>query len=53
MKIGYKFSNWDVYLYGTNLTDEEYIDMYESNSLFSMATYGDPRFFGIGVRYTF
>ncbi|WP_419767510.1 TonB-dependent receptor [Arcobacter sp.] len=52
-KIGYKFSDWNIYVYGKNLTDEEYVNMYESNSTFSMATFGDPKFFGIGVKYTF
>ena len=52
-KFGYKFSDWDTYIYGKNLTDEEYINTYEANSLFSTATFGDPRFVGIGAKYTF
>ncbi|RXJ81163.1 TonB-dependent receptor [Arcobacter sp. F2176] len=53
VKVGYKFSDWDIYVYGKNLTDEKYINTYEANSLFTMATFGDPRFFGIGARYRF
>lgn len=52
-KIGYKSSDWDIYAYGKNLTNEEYINMYEANVTFSRATFGDPRFFGIGFKYTF
>jgi len=52
-KIGYKFSDWDIYLYGKNLTDEEYIDTFKGNSVVSVATFGDPRFVGFGVKYTF
>lgn len=52
-KLGYKYSDWDFYIYAKNLTDEEYVNMYESNNFFSYASFGDPRFFGIGVKYTF
>lgn len=52
-KVGYKFSDWDIYTYVKNLTDEKYINTYESNSLFSYASFGAPRFIGIGVKYTF
>ncbi|RXK13556.1 TonB-dependent siderophore receptor [Halarcobacter mediterraneus] len=52
-KLGYKYSDWDFYVYGKNLTDEEYVNMYESNNFFSYASFGDPRFFGVGVKYTF
>jgi len=52
-KIGYKFSNWDTYIYTTNLTDEEYVNTYEANSEFAIATFGEPRFVGIGAKYTF
>ncbi|RXK04560.1 TonB-dependent receptor [Halarcobacter ebronensis] len=52
-KIGYKFSDWDIYIFGKNLTDEKYINMYETNSYFSYASFGDPRFFGLGIKYTF
>lgn len=52
-KIGYKFLDWDIYAYAKNITDEKYIDMYEANNMFSRATFGEPRFLGIGVKYTF
>lgn len=54
MKIGYRFKNLDVYLYGKNLTDEEYITSFKSNaSIGSVTTFGDPRTVGIGMRYSF
>jgi iron complex outermembrane receptor protein len=53
MRLGYRFKNWDVYVYGKNLTDEEYVTNFMCNSLVSLADFGDPRTFGMGVRYTF
>ncbi len=53
LKVGYKFLNWDIYAYVKNLTDEKYINTYETNDSFSYATFGDPRFMGVGVKYTF
>ncbi len=44
-KIGYEGSNWDVYLYGKNLFDEEYF----SSGRVSVAmtgNVGEPRTFG-------
>lgn len=52
-KVGYKFSNWDIYGYVKNLTNEEYITYYNSNSIVSLASYGDSRTFGIGAKYSF
>ncbi len=53
VKIGYRFKGFDVYAYCNNLTDEEYITSFTAGSAKSLATYGDPRTFGIGVRYSF
>lgn len=53
VKLGYKFSNWDIYTYGKNITDKKYINTFRANAQFSNASYGDPRFFGMGVKYTF
>lgn len=53
IKIGYKTSNWDIYGYVNNLTDEDYITNYMSKTDLSIATFNDPRFIGVGVRYSF
>ena len=52
-KIGYQFKDWDLYVYGKNLTDEEYVTDLISNSMLMMVDFGDPRTFGVGVRYRF
>ena len=53
VKIGYRFKGYDIYAYCNNLTDEEYMTNFNSNFVKSIAYYGDPRTFGIGVRYSF
>ena len=53
LKMGYKFSNWDIYGFVKNVTDEEYLTYYQSSSLVSLATYGDSRILGVGVHYKF
>ncbi|WP_320043402.1 TonB-dependent receptor domain-containing protein [uncultured Desulfobacter sp.] len=53
IKVGYRFKGYDIYAYCNNLTDEEYMTYFISGSNKSLATYGDPRTFGIGVRYSF
>ena len=52
-KIGYRLDDWDFYAFGRNLTDEEYVTMYMSNSMFGRIFYGNPRSFGVGVSYYF
>ncbi|WP_020586639.1 TonB-dependent receptor [Desulfobacter curvatus] len=52
-KIGYRTGDWDVYVYGKNLTDEEYIVSFTSNTRLSRADFGDPLTVGIGIRYHF
>ena len=49
-KLGYRHGDWDLYLYGRNLTDKEYVRMYSGMKVIS---YGEPRTFGGGVRYRF
>ncbi len=49
-KIGYRIKDWDLYVYGRNLTDEEYITGFSSMRVLA---YGDPRTYGAGLRYTF
>ncbi len=53
MKIGYRFSDWDIYAFAKNLTDEKYISSFLSNSMFATAGFGEPRTFGMGVMYYF
>lgn len=52
-KIGYIVGNWDLYVYGKNLTDEEYIKDYQSSSTLTMAYFGEPLTVGAGLRYRF
>ncbi|WP_320043727.1 TonB-dependent receptor [uncultured Desulfobacter sp.] len=53
-KIGYLTSGgWDFYVYGKNLTDEEYITSYTDISRYATATFGDPLSVGVGVSYQF
>ncbi|NUK48480.1 TonB-dependent receptor [Prosthecochloris sp. DSM 1685] len=53
MKVGYRSGGMDVYAYGKNLTDEEYVDGLRANSSAAVATFGDPRTFGVGAQYRF
>ncbi|RXJ57653.1 TonB-dependent receptor [Candidatus Marinarcus aquaticus] len=53
VKIGYRYANFDIYAYGKNLTDEEYMTYYQSSSTVSLATFADQRSVGVGVRYKF
>jgi len=52
VKIGYRFKGYDIYAYCNNLTDEEYITSVSQNSASSLVSFGDPRTFGIGIRYS-
>ncbi len=53
LKIGWLYKDFDVFAYVNNVTDEEYINSYRANPMLSAAGFGDPRFFGIGVSYSF
>ena len=53
VKVGYRFKGFDIYAFCNNLTDEEDMIYFVSAGNKSLATYGDPRTFGIGVRYNF
>jgi len=53
LRIGYRINRFDIYAYCYNLTDEEYITNFTSSNIKAAADFGDPRTFGIGVRYTF
>jgi iron complex outermembrane receptor protein len=52
-KIGYQTGGWDFYVYGKNLTDEEYITDFISSSALMMAGFGQPLTVGAGLRYRF
>ena len=52
-KIGYQAGAWEFYAYGKNLTDEDYILGFLSNSSLSLVEYGDPLTAGLGIRYRF
>jgi len=53
MKIGYRIGDFDIYAYGKNLTDEEYVNGFRANSMRAVATFGDPRTVGVGVQYRY
>jgi len=52
-KIGYKFSNWDIYGYVNNITDEDHVISHTSRPGLTLAEFNDPRFIGVGIRYSF
>lgn len=52
-RIGYITGDWEIYAYGKNLTDEEYVSGYRANSMISIASFNDPRTIGAGVKYEF
>lgn len=53
LKIGYRFSDFDIYAFAKNITDEEYITSYKNNGMVGIATFNDPRSFGLGLKYSF
>lgn len=53
LNAGYRFGGWELYAYGRNLLDEKYIETFMSNFVASKVSFGDPRTFGVGVRYEF
>ncbi|WP_319380878.1 TonB-dependent siderophore receptor [Thiomicrorhabdus sp.] len=53
LRAGYRLTDWEIYAFAKNLTDEEYITGYMSSSSTSVATFGDPRTFGLGAHYHF
>ncbi|MCG3678808.1 TonB-dependent receptor [Aliarcobacter butzleri] len=53
-KIGYKVGDFDIYAFAKNLTDENYINYYVSNTnIDHQVRLNDPRQFGIGAIYKF
>ncbi len=53
LKAGYKTGPWDFYAYVRNLTDESYLTSVMSQSNGTLVTFGEPRRFGVGARYSF
>lgn len=53
VKVGYRFKGYDIYAFCDNLTDEESITSFSARSMKSDVTFGNPRTFGIGIRYNF
>lgn len=52
-RAGYQIGNWDFYVYGKNLTDEEYIVNFQSNAMMALVEFGAPLTIGAGLRYRF
>ncbi len=54
LKLGWLYRNWDIYVFGRNLTDEEYINAFQSSPMTGgIAGFGDPRTVGVGLSYSF
>lgn len=55
LKTGYKTGNWDVYAYVDNAADTDYKTFGQAGSIAggTLVEFGDPREFGLGVRYRF
>lgn len=52
-KIGYKFTNFDVYGYVDNVLGKQYVTAFRANTMVSVAGVSAPRTFGLGVMYNF
>lgn len=53
IKLGRRFSNWDVYAYVKNITDEEYFTTVMDQGVGQIVQFGASRTVGIGAKYTF
>lgn len=54
-KLGYRFGDWDIYAYGKNITNTDYVAFMQDRSTRGNAfiAMGKGREFGIGGRYFF
>jgi len=52
-RLGWRQGAWEIYGTVRNLTDREYVTGFISGSTLSMANFGDPRRYAIGLRYVF
>lgn len=53
IKAGYRFSNFDIFAYVKNITDEEYIDFATFYEIKTNVVFGQSRTFGVGFKYSF
>jgi len=53
LKVGYVKENWDFYLYGKNLTDKSYLTSTYNQLTGTVLAFGEGRFIGAGVKYSF
>lgn len=53
LKLGYKTGPWEFYGYVRNVADTSYLTAASAMSNGSLVTFGEPRRFGAGVRYSF
>ncbi len=53
MRVGWLYKDFDFFAYVNNVTDEEYVNSLRAVPTLCLAGFGDERFFGIGVSYTF
>ncbi|KHG34002.1 TonB-dependent siderophore receptor [Sulfurospirillum sp. MES] len=53
IKLGRRFSNWDIYTYMKNMTDEEYFTTVQDQGVGQIVTFGASRTVGVGFKYTF
>jgi len=49
-RLGYRLDDWDFYVYGRNLTDEDYVTGFSSMRVLS---FGEPRTLGVGATFYF
>jgi len=52
-RVGLRKGAWEVYGAVRNLTDREYVTGFISSSAVSMANFGNPRRYSVGLRYVF
>jgi len=53
LKAGYKTGAWEFYGYVRNLADTSYLSTVSGMSNGTLVSFGEPRRFGVGVRYSF
>lgn len=54
LKAGYATHNWEIYAYVDNLTDTDYRTFAQAGApAGTLVEFGDPREFGLGVKYRF
>jgi len=53
LKVGYKIRAFDIYAFANNLTDEEYLTSLNVPPLSYNPEFGEPRKFGVGIKYSF